>query len=107
VTGPLPESDRAEVARRVREAIAAAAGPGRVGALRQVAAAEVAAGVAAELAAAGARAAAVAGADYRQLGDAVGITRQGARRRWPGLADLTTQARTATGTDEPTSRNTP
>ncbi|MCF3961152.1 response regulator [Streptomyces fuscigenes] len=32
-----------------------------------------------------ARAAALAGAGYPQLGDAWGITRQGARRRWPGL----------------------
>ncbi|QIQ01229.1 response regulator [Streptomyces liangshanensis] len=32
-----------------------------------------------------AAAAAQAGANYPQLGDAWGITRQGARRRWPGL----------------------
>ncbi|MCX5071863.1 response regulator [Streptomyces sp. NBC_00513] len=31
--------------------------------------------------------AARAGAGYPQLGDACGITRQGARRRWPGLFD--------------------
>jgi hypothetical protein len=37
--------------------------------------------------------AAVAGADYSELGDAVGMTRQGARRRWPGLAEITKAAR--------------
>jgi hypothetical protein len=48
-----------------------------------------------------ARAAAKAGADYGDLGDAVGITRQGARRRWPGLADLTKAAREREVTDRP------
>lgn len=42
-----------------------------------------------------ARLAARAGADYGDLGDAVGMTRQGARRRWPGLAEVTKAARTA------------
>lgn len=40
-----------------------------------------------------ARTAAAAGADYGDLGDAVGMTRQGARRRWPGLAGLAKTAR--------------
>ena len=39
--------------------------------------------------------AAAAGADYGDLGDAVGMTRQGARRRWPGLAEITKAARRA------------
>ncbi|MEV4283467.1 hypothetical protein [Actinoplanes xinjiangensis] len=39
------------------------------------------------------RGAARAGADYSQIGAAVGMSRQGARRRWPGLADLTRGAR--------------
>lgn len=40
-----------------------------------------------------ASAAAKAGADYSDLGEAVGMTRQGARRRWPDLAELTRAAR--------------
>jgi hypothetical protein len=40
-----------------------------------------------------AAAAATAGADYSDLGEAVGMTRQGARRRWPDLAELTRAAR--------------
>jgi hypothetical protein len=40
-----------------------------------------------------ARYAAMAGADYSDLGAAVGITRQGARRRWPDLAEVTKAAR--------------
>jgi hypothetical protein len=40
-----------------------------------------------------ASAAAKAGADYSDLGDAVGMTRQGARRRWPALAEVTRAAR--------------
>ncbi|RAK25505.1 hypothetical protein B0I29_13344 [Actinoplanes lutulentus] len=37
--------------------------------------------------------AAQAGADYVELGNAIGMTRQGARRRWPGLAAITRTAR--------------
>jgi hypothetical protein len=48
-----------------------------------------------------ARLAAAAGADYGDLGDAVGMTRQGARRRWPGLADLTKAAREQAGDPPP------
>ena len=40
-----------------------------------------------------ARYAAMTGADYGDLGAAVGITRQGARRRWPELAEVTKAAR--------------
>jgi hypothetical protein len=40
-----------------------------------------------------AAAAAKAGADYSDLGEAVGMTRQGARRRWPDLAEVTRAAR--------------
>lgn len=43
-----------------------------------------------------AAAAAAAGVDYPAMGAAVGMTRQGARRRWPGLAG----ARTST-TEQP------
>jgi hypothetical protein len=37
--------------------------------------------------------AARAGADYAEIGAAVGISRQGARKRWPGLTDLTRGSR--------------
>jgi hypothetical protein len=37
--------------------------------------------------------AAAAGADYGDLGEAVGMTRQGARRRWPDLAEISKAAR--------------
>lgn len=40
-----------------------------------------------QLAAAAARSAAEHGADYPDIGAAAGMTRQGARRKWPGLAD--------------------
>lgn len=40
-----------------------------------------------------ARYAAMSGADYAEMGAAAGLTRQGARQRWPGLAELTKQAR--------------
>jgi hypothetical protein len=40
----------------------------------------------ARLAATAAERAAEYGADYPDLGNATGMTRQGARRRWPGLA---------------------
>lgn len=40
-----------------------------------------------------ARTAADAGADYVEIGEAVGITKQGARRRWPGLAEIAKAAR--------------
>jgi hypothetical protein len=40
-----------------------------------------------------ARLAAQAGADYSDLGEACGLTRQGARRRWPDLAEVTKAAR--------------
>lgn len=35
------------------------------------------------------------GADYPDLGDATGMTRQGARRRWPGLPGLRRRGLTA------------
>jgi hypothetical protein len=41
-----------------------------------------------ELAASVALSAAQRGADYPAIGDAAGMTRQGARRKWPGLAGL-------------------
>jgi hypothetical protein len=41
-----------------------------------------------------ARTAAAAGADYGQIGRAAGMTRQGARTRWPGLAKTARAART-------------
>lgn len=44
--------------------------------------------------AAAARAAASAGADYAEIGDSLGMTRQGVRQRWPDLANLTRGART-------------
>ncbi|MFC4071916.1 hypothetical protein [Actinoplanes subglobosus] len=37
--------------------------------------------------------AARAGAGYVEIGTATGMSRQGARRRWPGLADLSRGAR--------------
>jgi hypothetical protein len=37
--------------------------------------------------------AARAGADYAEIGAVIGMSRQGARRRWPGLADLSRGAR--------------
>jgi hypothetical protein len=41
-----------------------------------------------QLAASAALSAAQYGADYPAIGDAAGMTRQGARRKWPGLAGL-------------------
>jgi hypothetical protein len=41
-----------------------------------------------QLAASAALSAAQRGADYPAIGDAAGMTRQGARRKWPGLAGL-------------------
>ena len=41
-----------------------------------------------QLAASAALSAAQHGADYPAIGDAAGMTRQGARRKWPGLAGL-------------------
>lgn len=41
-----------------------------------------------QLAASAALSAAERGADYAAIGDAAGMTRQGARRKWPGLAGL-------------------
>ena len=38
------------------------------------------------------RAAAAVGADYGDLGNAAGLTRQGARKLWAGLAELTRAA---------------
>ncbi|WP_430787135.1 DUF6225 family protein [Actinoplanes sp. G11-F43] len=61
----------------------------------EVAIAMAAAGFAEEWAKTEATAAAKAGASYTELGTAAGITRQGARSRWPGLADLATAARRA------------
>jgi hypothetical protein len=40
-------------------------------------------------------AAARVGADYGAIGAAVGMSRQGARRRWPGLAEVSRDARQA------------
>ncbi|WP_229070803.1 hypothetical protein [Actinoplanes sp. DH11] len=37
--------------------------------------------------------AAATGADYAEMGHAAGLTRQGARRRWPDLAKITRAAR--------------
>lgn len=42
-----------------------------------------------QLAASAALSAAQRGAEYPAIGDAAGMTRQGARRKWPGLAGLT------------------
>ena len=42
---------------------------------------------------AAAETAAASGASYVELGQAIGITRQGAKRRWPGLADVAAAAR--------------
>jgi hypothetical protein len=44
-----------------------------------------------QLAASAALSAAEHGADYPEIGAAAGMTRQGARRKWPGLAGLATQ----------------
>ncbi len=66
--------------------------PGRNAALAQIAVAELVAEEVARIAADAARRAATLGADYAEIGQAAGITRQGARRRWPGLAPLTTAA---------------
>ena len=44
-----------------------------------------------QLAASVALSAAQRGADYPAIGDAAGMTRQGARRKWPGLAGLADQ----------------
>ncbi len=41
-----------------------------------------------QLAASAALSAAQRGADYPAIGDAAGMTRQGARRKWPGLAGM-------------------
>jgi hypothetical protein len=41
-----------------------------------------------QLAGSAALSAAQRGADYPAIGDAAGMTRQGARRKWPGLAGL-------------------
>jgi hypothetical protein len=46
-----------------------------------------------------AHAAAESGAGYPEIGQAVSMTRQGARRRWPGLI--------TNGTDRPTTPSTP
>ncbi|MFJ5530725.1 hypothetical protein [Streptomyces sp. NPDC093261] len=46
-----------------------------------------------------AHAAAASGAGYPEIGQAVGMSRQGARRRWPGLI--------TNSTDHPTHRPTP
>ncbi len=50
-----------------------------------------------------ARAAVAAGAGYPQLGTAWGISRQGARRRWPGLAPGTRTATPVAATSTPRS----
>ncbi|MEV0733437.1 hypothetical protein [Polymorphospora sp. NPDC050346] len=55
-------------------------------ALAVLATARAVAALADELSTAAAAAAARVGADYPEIGRAAGMTRQGARRRWPGLA---------------------
>ncbi|GAB1646855.1 DUF6225 family protein [Krasilnikovia sp. MM14-A1259] len=63
--------------------------------LADVAAAMAAAAIAEDWAKTEAAAAAQLGASYTELGAAAGITRQGARSRWPGLAELAAAARRA------------
>jgi hypothetical protein len=46
-----------------------------------------------QLAASAALSAAQRGADYPAIGEAAGMTRQGARRKWPGLAGLSDERR--------------
>lgn len=46
-----------------------------------------------QLAGSAALSAAQHGADYPSIGDAAGMTRQGARRKWPGLAGLSDERR--------------
>jgi len=79
--------------RQRRDPASVVRGPGRNAALAHVAVAELVAKEVARIAAAAARHAAMLGADYGEIGQAAGITRQGARRRWPGLTPLTTAAR--------------
>ena len=61
--------------------------------LATVAVAEAATVAVASIVRSAARWAAEHGADYSDLGAAAGITRQGARQRWPGLAEVTAAAR--------------
>ena len=63
--------------------------------LTDVAITMAAAAIAEQWAKDAATAAAGMGASYTELGTAAGITRQGARSRWPGLAELATAARRA------------
>lgn len=63
--------------------------------LADVAIAMAAAAIAEQWAKDEATAAAKLGASYTELGAAAGITRQGARSRWPGLAELAAAARRA------------
>ena len=68
----------------------------RAAALAELARAETAAAEATRIAVAAARWAAQHGADYAELAAAAGLnSRQAARRRWPGLAELAERARTA------------
>ncbi len=80
--------------RQRRDPASVSRGPGRNAALAHVAVAELVAKEVARIAADAARRAAELGADYAEIGQAAGITRQGARRRWPDLAQLTAAART-------------
>jgi hypothetical protein len=72
---------------------------GRTAALAAIAIAEAAGADLAEVATSAARWAAEHGADYADLGAAAGISRQGARRRWPGLALAQVTANARAGHD--------
>jgi hypothetical protein len=66
---------------------------GRAAALATLAVTKLAAEDVERIATIAATRAAELGADYATIGRAAGITRQGARRRWPGLAAATAAAR--------------
>ncbi|MEV4212516.1 DUF6225 family protein [Micromonospora sp. NPDC049662] len=62
-------------------------------ALAEVAISEYLLGLLGNIREGAAKTAAESGASYVELGDAIGMTRQGAKRRWPGLADVAAAAR--------------
>ena len=62
-------------------------------ALAEVAISEYLLGLLGHVSSGAAKTAAESGASYVELGKAVGMTRQGAKRRWPGLADVAAAAR--------------
>src|SRR6266545_3377493 len=93
VVAPTCDGQRGRRRER-RDPASVSRGPGRNAALAHVAVAELVAKEVARIAADAARRAAELGADYAEIGQAAGITRQGARRRWPDLAQLTAAART-------------